>query len=187
MMFDSTEERDDIEFSKGTVDNTFLEPRQPDPPVYTVHIDHTVNGGYHRAERHLTDEEIEKYITSGEWRMRIVNTWRPLKTIDASPLALCDYHTLSFHDLVETDLVNEDYIGDVYSVKHNPDHRFYWLSKQEPDELCIFVVFDSIHEMPGSNIPLCAHTAFENPFASPDAAPRESIEVRTIIFNRLNL
>lgn len=99
--------------------------------------------------------------------------------------------------------MNEDYIGDVYSVKHNPDHRFYWLSKQEPDELCIFVVFDSIHEMPGSNIPrgppcrdiytsandqkVCAHTAFENPFASPDAAPRESIEVRTIIFNRLNL
>ena len=34
-------------------------------------VDHTIDGGYHRAERHLTDEEIKTYITSGEWRMRI--------------------------------------------------------------------------------------------------------------------
>ena len=81
-----------------------------------------------------------------------ISTWRPIKTIDASPLALCDYHTLSFHDLVETDLVSEDYVGETYSVKYNPDHRFYWLSKQTPDELCIFVVFDSIHDKPGSNV-----------------------------------
>ncbi len=58
------------------------------------------------------------------------STWRPIKTIDASPLALCDYHTLAFHDLIETDLVSEDYVGETYSLKHNPDHRFYWLSKQ---------------------------------------------------------
>lgn len=38
----------------------------------TSNADHTINGGYHRAERHLTDEEIKKYITSGEWRLRIV-------------------------------------------------------------------------------------------------------------------
>ena len=80
------------------------------------------------------------------------STWMPIKTIDASPLALCDYHTLSFHDLVETDLVSEDYVGETYSVKHNPDHRFYWLSKQQPDDLCIFVVFDSIHDKQGSNV-----------------------------------
>ena len=81
-----------------------------------------------------------------------ISTWRPIRTIEASPLALCDYHTLSFHDLVETDLVSQDYVGETYSVKHNPDHRFYWLSKQEPDDLCLFVVFDSIHDKPGSNI-----------------------------------
>lgn len=131
-------------------------------------VDHTISGGFHRAKRHLSDEEIETYITSGEWRMRIVkweppslesrykadqtSTWRPIKTIDASPLALCDYHTLSFHDLVPTDLFDDEYFGEAYSVKHNHDHRFYWLSKQKPDELCIFVVFDSIHDKPGSRL-----------------------------------
>jgi hypothetical protein len=34
--------------------------------------DHTINGGFHRARRHLSDEELEKYITSGQWRLRII-------------------------------------------------------------------------------------------------------------------
>ncbi len=84
----STEARKDIEFAKGIPENTFQEPRQPAPPVYAVHIgkcrlclttsaaltvaDHTIDGGYRRAKRHLTDEEIAKYIASGEWRVRIV-------------------------------------------------------------------------------------------------------------------
>ena len=78
----STEARKDIEFAQGIPENTFQEPRQPAPPVSAVHIgkymsclitsallidvDHTINGGYHRVERHLTDEEIETYIASGE-------------------------------------------------------------------------------------------------------------------------
>lgn len=84
--------------------------------------------------------------------MSLCSTWRPIKTIDSSPLALCDPHTVDENDLVETDLVSEDYVGETYSLKYNPKHRFFWLKDQQPDELCVFVTFDSLNSRPGARI-----------------------------------
>ncbi|KGO70256.1 hypothetical protein PITC_020750 [Penicillium italicum] len=195
---DSNQDRKDVQEIQ---ENAFEKPREPAPPVYAVHIgeletlsfnshflnsvkDHTLHGGFHRAKRHLTDEEIEKFINSGKYRIRIVNTWRPIKKINSSPLAVCDFNTLSMDDLVETDLVSEDYLGETYSLKYNPTHEFYWLRNQKPEELCVFVVFDSLNNSTGK-ITACAHTAFENPYAPSNAPARQSIEVRSLVLTLL--
>jgi hypothetical protein len=47
------------------------------------------------------------------------------------------------------------------------------------DEAIIFKVFDS---MTDGRARWTAHTAFDNPLAPVDAAPRESIEIRTLAF-----
>ncbi|KAI1330539.1 hypothetical protein F5Y16DRAFT_408459 [Xylariaceae sp. FL0255] len=182
-------------------ENTFSEPRMPAPPVYAVHVgrkvieekcahnndneDHTRTGGFHRTRRHLRDDEIAEYIESGKWQIRVVNTWRPVKPIDASPLALCDAQTVDEKDLVPTDLVSEDYVGETYSFKYNPRHRFYWLKDQQPDELCVFVTFNSLDNRPGARITTCPHTSFDNPWAKPSSPPRDSIEVRSLVLNYL--
>ncbi|KAI1369716.1 hypothetical protein F5Y08DRAFT_291191 [Xylaria arbuscula] len=167
-------------------ENTFSQPRIPAPPVYAVHIDHkdhTRTGGYHRARRHFTDDEIAEYIESGEWQIRVVNTWRPIKPVDTSPMAFCDPQTVGEKDLVPTDLVSEDYDGETYSFKYNPQHRFYWLKDQQPDELCVFVTFDSLDNRPGTHITTCPHTSFDNPWAQASSSPRESIEARSLVLN----
>jgi hypothetical protein len=118
----------------------------------------------------MSDDEITEFLDSGKWRVRIVkwvrsrlstwavtkishcSTWRPINKVDAFPLALCDHRTVDKDDLVETDVVNEDYVGETYSVKYNPKHLFYWLKDQRPDELCVFVTFDSQNSPAGSAI-----------------------------------
>ena len=59
------------------------------------------------------------------------------------PLAVCDFRTVSSNDLLATDQVNEDWLGEIYLLKYNPKHQFYWLSKQTPDEVCVMLEYDS--------------------------------------------
>ncbi|KAB5583448.1 hypothetical protein GE09DRAFT_302347 [Coniochaeta sp. 2T2.1] len=46
--------------------------KDPAPPVYTVHVDHSNDGGLDRARRHLTEEECAQYIDSGLYRCRCI-------------------------------------------------------------------------------------------------------------------
>ncbi|KAH7397972.1 hypothetical protein BKA64DRAFT_54138 [Cadophora sp. MPI-SDFR-AT-0126] len=155
----------------------------PAPPVTTVHMDHTKAGGYHRIKRHLTAEESQKYL-SGRYRVRIINVWKPLAVIRDSPLALCDPRSVSKDDLLEADRVSPFYAGEIYYLKYNPDQTWYWLSEQQPNEVTLFVTFDSqLNETGIMNT--CAHAAFADPNFSADVMPRESVEVRIIVFNRV--
>ena len=102
-------------------------------------LDHTREAGFYRLRRHLTDEEAEKYIESGRYRARIIkyvphasftrsadtqSVWRPLsRPIEDSPLAFCDFRTLSENDLVAAGRVAEEYAGEIYYVLSNPRQR----------------------------------------------------------------
>lgn len=49
--------------------------------------DHTLEGGFHRIERHLTPEESKRYLAEG-WRVRIV------KSVILPPIPICMYRVL---------------------------------------------------------------------------------------------
>ena len=49
----------------------------------------------------------------------------------------------------------------------------------QPNETILIKCFDSDETNPGR---FTAHTAFDDPTTPPDAAPRESIEVRALVF-----
>lgn len=73
------------------------------------------------------------------------SVWRPLsRPIEDSPLAFCDPRTLSEEDLVAADRVAPEYAGEIYYVMSNPKQRWYWLSHQEPEEVAVFLSFDSL-------------------------------------------
>jgi hypothetical protein len=65
-----------------------------------------------------------------------------------------------------------------FNLSYSCAHRWYYAPRMQPDEVLAFKLFDS---EPG-RIQWTAHTAFEDPSARPDAAPRESLEIRTIAF-----
>ncbi|KAL8962615.1 MAG: hypothetical protein Q9183_005129, partial [Haloplaca sp. 2 TL-2023] len=130
-----TEKRDTSE-SVGTFKNQ-------DRPVLTPHTDQTIEGGPRRARHHLTEEEAKKYL-DGNWRVRIMNCWRPLfNPADERPMAMCDYSSVDHADLVAADRVSREYTGEIFYLRHNKDQQWYWISHQTPEEMLLFVNYDS--------------------------------------------
>ncbi|KAH8768682.1 hypothetical protein F5882DRAFT_188302 [Hyaloscypha sp. PMI_1271] len=155
---------------------------RPEEPANTPHVDQTKAGGFRRVQRHLTKEETEIYLT-GQYRLRIINSWRPLKPVEDSPLAFCDYHSIVDSALVAADRVSPEYCGEVYYLKFEAEQQWYYLSNQQPDEMSVFVSFDS-HPMSG--VPFCPHSSFRSQDGGGTLhRPRESIESRMIVISEL--
>jgi hypothetical protein len=144
-------------------------------PSRQVHNDHTVNSAPRRVRDHLhaDAEELLKH------RFGIVNVWRPIRgPVLDSPLALCDARSFTDDDLIASDLVYAHVRGETSRVAYNPAHRWYYFSAMQPDEVLLIRVHDSAND---GRARLSFHTSFDNPLA-PGAPPRESIEVRALVF-----
>jgi len=150
-------------------------PRQP---VQRVHIDHTARSGPQRVRDLLPDEADE--LLQG--RVQVINVWRPINgPLRDSPLAVCDATTIRFDDLVPSDLVYPHRVGETYSVRYNPAHQWFYVPAMRRDETLLLKCSDTRQDVPARFTP---HSAFVDPTAPADAPPRESIEVRTLVFHR---
>jgi hypothetical protein len=146
------------------------------PPSRRVHNDHTVRSAPRRVRDHLGDAADELL----QHRFGIVNVWRPIRgPVLDSPLALCDARSFTDDDLIASDLVYPHVRGETSSVEFKPGHRWYYFSEQQPDEAILIRVHDSAND---GRARLSFHTSFENLLAPADAPPRESIEVRAMVF-----
>lgn len=146
-------------------------------PVRLVHNDQTALSGPRRVRDHLPAEEAAARLAG---RFAIINVWRPIgSVVEAWPLALCDGRTIAPEDLVPSDLVYRDKVGETYSIRYSPRHRWFYFPRLRPDE----VVLVKIHDSETSGVArLSAHTAFVDPTSPPNAPPRRSIELRTLVF-----
>jgi hypothetical protein len=129
------------------------------------------------------------------------STWRTLNepVLEDRPLALCDSRSVDPVDLVAADRIIPAHVGEVYYLTHNPKHEWFWLEKQTPLEPFAFVMYDTkagSHARCKLNqsaliwyeslitIQVCPHVSFVNPKAPGGAAPRESIETRSIVITK---
>lgn len=145
-------------------------------PAKRVHDDYTAWSAPQRV-RDLMGSEAEALL---EHRFAIINLWRPIRgPVLESPLVLCDAQSLSEENLVASDLKYPDRTGETYSITYNPNQRYYYFPKMQPDEPVLIRCFDSA---PKGAARFSAHTGFDDPTSPPDAPPRESLEVRTLVF-----
>jgi hypothetical protein len=146
-------------------------------PVRRVHNDYTLRSGPQRVRDLLEPEEAELRLRH---RFAVINVWRPIKgpLLDA-PLALCDARSIAPSDLVANDLVYPDRVGETYAVTYNPQHRWFYFPRMQADEAVLIKCYDSLDD---GRARFTAHTAFDDPTTPADAPPRESIEVRTLVF-----
>jgi hypothetical protein len=149
-------------------------------PVKRVHNDFTAKSGYSRARAVLTELEVDNADELLQRRFSIVNLWRPISgPVQQSPLAVCDAQTIDVSDLVASDLIYRDRVGETYGVTYNPSHQWFYFPHQQRHEALLIKCFDSATD---GRARFAAHTAFDDPTSQPDAPPRESIELRTLIF-----
>ena len=146
-------------------------------PVARVHVDHTGRSGPQRV-RDLIPDEAEQLLKG---RVQIINLWRPIRgPLLDSPLAVCDARTVRPDQLIASDLVYPNRVGETYSVKYDPDHQWFYVPGMTADEVLLLKCFDSRTDGRSRFAP---HSAFADPTTPPDAPPRESIELRTLVFH----
>ncbi|GAA5962471.1 hypothetical protein JCM21900_006404 [Sporobolomyces salmonicolor] len=70
--------------------------------------------------------------------------------------------------------------GETSQVKFSERHAWYFLSGMQPDEVLLLKCWD--HDPSRSHL-ITPHSAFTDPrFIGKDVKPRESIEVRALVF-----
>ena len=146
-------------------------------PVRVTHNDYTVRSGPQRVRDLLDADEAEARLKQ---RFAMINVWRPIRgPVQEAPLAVCDAQSIAPQDLVGTDLKYQDRTGEVYSVAFNPHHRWFYFPNMQKNEALLLKCYDSLDD---GRARFTAHSAFDDPTSPPNAAARESIEARTLVF-----
>jgi hypothetical protein len=144
-------------------------------PVRYPHNDYTERSAPQRV-RDLLPAEADRLL---QRRFAVINTWKPIRgpVLDA-PLAFCDAGSIAPSDFVATDLRYRDRAGEIYSLRFNAAHRWFYYSAMSADEVLLLKCFDA----DAAHASFTAHSAFDHPDAPAGTPPRESIEVRTLAF-----
>jgi hypothetical protein len=153
------------------------EPDVPRQPATRVHVDHTAKSGPQRVHD-LMGEDAEELLRG---RVQVINLWRPIHgPLRDAPPAVCDASTVAAADLVPSDLVYRDRLGETYSVTYNPAHRWFYAPEMRAHAALLLKCCDTMADGRARFMP---HTSFIDPTTPPDAAPRESIELRALVFH----
>lgn len=180
-------------------------------PATHVHVDQTPSAVVGRVRLHLPEQadfllrgrvRIIKLVTfpsTTPTTLTQCSLWRPIvSVVEDRPLALCDARTVELSDLVEADHVRKHYSGANYYARPSHNYRWCYLNRQRRDEVTLLKMFDSANvggkcESPSPQSFLttlaisltctdCLHTSFSHTEIPAGAVPRESIEVRALIF-----
>jgi hypothetical protein len=116
-------------------------------PVRFAHNDYTEGSGPQRV-RDLLGDEAERLLGG---RVAVINVWKPIRgPVQEAPLAVCDARSIQPTDLVPTDLNYPGRTGEVYSLRFNPEHRWYYFSRMRADEGCCSSASTPIARAPAS-------------------------------------
>jgi hypothetical protein len=156
--------------------NTVHEKSSVQGASLRVHNDYTVRSAPQRVRDLLEKAEAERLL---RYRLAAINVWRTIRgPVKNMPLALCDAQSVELSDLVATDLILRDRVSETYRLTHNPNHRWYYFPDMQPDEAILIKCYDSDN----GRAKFTPHAAFDDPTTPPEAPPRESIEVRALVF-----
>ncbi len=146
-------------------------------PADRVHVDYTVASGPIRAADVLGADVLDRVLGAGGHIVQL-NVWRPITgPVARTPLALADAASIGPAQLVATDQVFPDRVGEIYHLAHAPSQRWYYAPLMTPDEVLLIKGWDSLDDGRARFTP---HSAFDLA-DSEEAPPRESIELRALV------
>lgn len=163
-----------------------IEPRQTaaQKPVFHIHTDFSAAAAPVRL-RDFADHAAALGVKSmlsaalaSRCRFAVVNIWRPIVgPVRDSPLALVDASSVGQSDLLAAALLYPQRRGEIYYLRFNAAHRWWYLPDMQADEVWAFKNYDSATDGRARFTP---HTAFIDTRRE-RVAPRESIEFRTFV------
>ncbi|KAH9815251.1 hypothetical protein DFH28DRAFT_969139 [Melampsora americana] len=152
-------------------------------PVPSVHSDFSPEGAKEAVEkaiarRGLMTKEAEEFKALAEdenSRVVIIHLWRPLQVVKRDPLALCDWRSVDIEHDPHAYRPRGPGQCACMQWRFNPKNKWYYLSQQKPEEVALFVQYDSAAK---GHMTL-PHASVEDSTAEASAA-RKSVEVRVI-------
>ena len=146
------------------------------PAVLLVHSDYTPKSGPARV-RDILPDEAENLLNG---RVAFYNVWKSLvDVVEELPLACCDARSSTDEDMLVMNLKYSDRTGEIYVMRHSPDHKWWYFPKMTADQALLLKTYDS--ETDG-RARFMGHSAFEDPNTPSNAPLRQSIELRTMAF-----
>ncbi|KAG6018345.1 hypothetical protein E4U43_003363 [Claviceps pusilla] len=142
-------------------------------PVTRTHVDQSYDG----AERRLRWEYPKEADELIQHRYQIINVWRPIQPILKDPIAVADARSVADSDLLGAEMVEDNFVGESWVVRHNPNHRWVFKHSMTPQDVLLIKCFDSDKSVARRSL----HSAFEDP-AYKACESRQSIEVRCLVF-----
>ena len=147
-------------------------------PADRVHVDYTETSGPKRAIEIIGKNKFEECVKK-KYRISQINVWRPIAgPVKRSPIAFADALSISSNDLVATDQIFPDRIGEIYHLLHSDLHKWFWVSNMNIDEVLLLKGWDSLDDGRARYTP---HGSFKLPNHADCLSPRESIEVRAFL------
>jgi hypothetical protein len=90
------------------------------------------------------------------------SVWRSMTVVQNTPLVITDRRTVKKDDLLEVEKILPDKVERAYYLKHRDHHKYYYMSKMEPEDVAIFITWDNLTD---------STTAGMKPYASSHKTP----------------
>ena len=147
-------------------------------PVSFAHVDQTPRAAEQRLRRSIANPEEEGKLI--RQRYRIINVWRPLNgQVESMPLSMASARSVEQTDLMPIQRIYTDFTGETMGVRYNHKQQWLYLSQMANDERILLQCTDSKCGIRAG----APHAAFRDPRSPENAKPRESIEVRALVFD----
>ncbi|MBT3400666.1 MAG: methyltransferase [Rhodospirillaceae bacterium] len=145
-------------------------------PANAAHTDYTDWSARKRVEAVMGDE-AEALLAK---RFAIVNVWRSTAgTIEEWPLALCSWDSVDDGHLHTVERRAYNRVGQTRHASFDQKNDWFYFPDMTPGEAILIKNYDTADD---GRARYALHTSFDDPTASANATPRESLETRVLAF-----
>ena len=127
--------------------------------------------------QNYTEEEADRKMSR---RFMSINLAKPMETVEQNPFVLCAWPSFADQPYINNYRVYDDRVGETTRFTYRPEHEWYWVPHQKPDEVSMLKCYDSITD--GSVSRWSFHSACIDPTAPEDARCRKNVVVRSYVF-----
>ncbi len=128
-------------------------------------------------EQNHTEEEADEKMSR---RFMSINLAKPMETVEQFPFVLCAWPSFADQPYITNYRIYDDRVGETTRFTYRPDHEWYWIPRQQPNEVSMLKCYDSVTD--GSVSRYSFHTACIDPTVPLDAPCRKNVVVRAYVF-----
>lgn len=128
-------------------------------------------------KQNYTEAEADEKMSR---RFMSINLAKPMETVEQYPFVLCAWPSFADQEYITAYRIYDDRVGETTRFTYRPEHEWYWIPRQKPNEVSMLKCYDSVTD--GSVSRWSFHTACVDPTAPKNARCRRNVVVRSFVF-----